>query len=220
MLEDMRDTLVVIVSGYGDPMDDMFSYNLGLPSRFPHHFVFEDFEYSELHAILRGMLSAQRYRAESAKPLRIAARRLAAGRGAPGFGNGRAVRSFLEAAVRRQQERLAAARQERLAAARQERGGAALLAGDAVNVLTSADLLGPCKMPEQLSAVAELEAMVGLGAVKRQVRALCALMADNLRREADEEPPLRISLNRLFLGCVHPLAYACAHMHVHILELD
>ena len=43
MLEDMRDTLVVIVSGYGDPMDDMFSYNLGLPSRFPHHFVFEDF---------------------------------------------------------------------------------------------------------------------------------------------------------------------------------
>jgi hypothetical protein len=149
-------------------------------------------EYSELHAILRGMVIGQRYRAESAKPLRIAARRLAAGRGTPGFGNGRAVRSFLEAAVRRQQERLAAARQER--------GGTALLGGDAVNVLTSSDLLGPCAAPEQLAAVAELEAMVGLCAVKKQVRMLCALMADNLRREADEEPPLRISLNRLFLG--------------------
>jgi hypothetical protein len=143
------------------------------------------------------MLAEKRFKAESPKPLRIAARRLAAGRGVPGFGNGRAVRSYVEAAVRRQQDRLADAFGD----------GAQL--GESVNVLTRADLLGPCQLPHELPAVAALDAMVGLGAVKKQVRALLAMMAENLQREEDEEPPLSISLNRLFLGCVR----ACLTQH-------
>jgi hypothetical protein len=134
------------------------------------------------------MVSAQRYRAEAAKPLRIAARSLAGGRGVPGFGNGRAVRSYLEAAVRRQQERLGSARQD----------GAPL--GEAVNVLTSADLLGPRQLPTQLDAVLQLEAMQGLAAVKAQVQALLTMMAENMRREENEEQPLQVCLNRMFLG--------------------
>jgi hypothetical protein len=146
-------------------------------------------EYAELLDILRGMVAVQRYRAEAAKPLRIAARRLAAGRGVPGFGNGRAVRSYLEAAVRRQQDRLASARVD----------GAPL--GEAVNVLTSADLLGPRQLPTQLDAVRQLEGMQGLAAVKAQVHALLAMMGENMRREDNEEQPLQVCLNRLFLGC-------------------
>lgn len=191
-LEDKRDTLVVIVAGYGDLMDEMMSFNPGLPSRFPHHFVFDDFGYPELLAILRGMLAERRYRAAAAKPLRIAARRLAAGAGAPGFGNGRAVRSYLEAAIRRQQERLAAER---------ERDDGAGVLGDVVNVLTSADLLGPRPAdPAALPSVTELESMVGLASVKRAVRSLLGLMRENVAREDAEAPPLRICLHRLFLG--------------------
>jgi hypothetical protein len=200
-LEDRRNELVCIVAGYGDQMDELFGFNPGLPSRFPHQFVFEDFSYKELHAILFGILKEKRYRFEAPKPLRIAARRLAAGRGTPGFGNGRAVRTYFESAVRRQQDRLAAARSD----------GAVL--GDAVNVLTKADLLGPCQMPESLPAVAELEAMVGLAAVKKQVRSMLAMMSDNLVREANEEQPLQISLNRLFLG--NPGAYGFLLLCVH-----
>jgi hypothetical protein len=149
-------------------------------------------EYDELHDILRGMMTEKCFRADAPKPLRIAARRLAAGRGAVGFGNGRAVRTYVESSVRRQQERLASACED------------GMQLGECVNVLTRADLLGPCQMPEQLAAVAELEAMVGLAGVKKQVRSLLGMMAENLRREADEEPPLKISLNRLFLGCARP----------------
>lgn len=199
-------------------MDELFTFNPGLPSRFPFHFNFEDFgalvscshallqravliactpspEYAELHAILCGMVAEQRYRAEAAKPLRIAARRLAAGRGVPGFGNGRAVRSFLEQGVRRQQDRLGAARKD----------GTPL--GEAVNVLTAADLLGPRKMPTQLDAVRQLESMQGLAAVKAQVHALLAMMSENMRREENEEQPLQVCLNRLFLG--NPGTGAC-----------
>ena len=43
LAEDMRDKLVIIVAGYGDEMDAAFTFNPGLPSRFPHHYVFEDF---------------------------------------------------------------------------------------------------------------------------------------------------------------------------------
>ena len=187
-LEDRRDALVCIVAGYGDQMDELFGFNPGLPSRFPHHFVFEDYNYKELHAILCGMVKEKGFRADAPKPLRIAARRLAAGSGRPGFGNGRAVREYFESAKRRQCDRLAAARSD----------GALL--GDAVNVLTASDLLGPCQMPESLPAVAELEAMVGLDAVKKQVRDLLALMIENLVREANEEEPLEITLNRMFVG--------------------
>jgi hypothetical protein len=108
----------------------------------------------------------------------------------------------VEACVRRQQERLAGER---------EAGGAAL--GAEVNVLTRADLLGPCQMPDQLAAVAELERMVGLTAVKKQVQALLSIMKENLRREADEMPPLLISLNRLFLG--NPGTGARGHADTH-----
>jgi hypothetical protein len=73
--------------------------------------------------------------------------------------------------------------------------------GDAVNVLTSADLLGPRPAdPASLPSVTELESMVGLASVKRAVRSLLGLMRENAAREDAEAPPLRICLHRLFLG--------------------
>ena len=42
-MENKRDSLVVIIAGYRKQMDDLMAHNEGLPSRFPHHFTFEDY---------------------------------------------------------------------------------------------------------------------------------------------------------------------------------
>ena len=186
-MEDRRDNLCCIVAGYGKEMDELFTFNPGLPSRFPQQITFEDFEYFELLEILRDMVAAEGYCAD-AKPMRIAAKRLERARGSQGFGNARAVRSYFEASVGRQRTRLALACED----------GARL--GGNLNVLTRADLLGPCQMPARMPAVQQLESMVGLTAVKLQVRKMLAMMEENLQREENEEPPLETCLNRLFLG--------------------
>jgi hypothetical protein len=47
---------VVVIAGYRKQMDAMMSHNEGLPSRFPHHFTFEDYSDEELTRILRDLV--------------------------------------------------------------------------------------------------------------------------------------------------------------------
>lgn len=54
-LEDYRDDLVVIVAGYTEPMNNFFSANQGLKSRFNNFIEFDDYNIQELEEILEMM---------------------------------------------------------------------------------------------------------------------------------------------------------------------
>lgn len=51
--ENLIGKVVFILSGYKQEMESVFSHNPGLPSRFPHEFVFEDYKDEELLQIFQ-----------------------------------------------------------------------------------------------------------------------------------------------------------------------
>lgn len=52
-------SLVWVFAGYKKEMEKLFEHNLGLPSRFPHHFLFEDYTDEELQLIFEDMMTYQ-----------------------------------------------------------------------------------------------------------------------------------------------------------------
>ena len=51
--------LVWVFAGYEKEMEKLFEHNVGLRSRFPHHFVFEDYSDEELQEIFEDMMKYQ-----------------------------------------------------------------------------------------------------------------------------------------------------------------
>ena len=107
LMEDHRDELVVIVTGYGQEMAQFISSNPGLPSRFPRTIRFPDYSTDELASIFTGMGERDRYQvpADALDGLRQYLARLPRTRE---FGNGRLVRNLFEAALARQASRVVA----------------------------------------------------------------------------------------------------------------
>ena len=127
---------------------------------------------------------------QSDKSLRIAMRRLGRGRGRPGFGNARAVRTLFDRVRDRQADRLANEARER---------------GEMPDLflLTDEDMLGPPPSGDRIrrtTAYQKLQSLEGLAPVKEQVEALISLVESNWGREQREEPVLDVVLNRIFLG--------------------
>ena len=105
VMEDKRDSLVVIVAGYPQEMAEFIASNPGLSSRFPKTIQFPDYSAEELVAITRSLAERSHYRLTGG-----AARRLretfAASPRDRGFGNGRLARNLFERAVARQASRV------------------------------------------------------------------------------------------------------------------
>lgn len=107
-MEDRRNDFMVIVAGYPELMDAFLDSNPGLRSRFSKHILFEDYSEDELCAMFEQNLS--RYNFEAGEGVSDVVREYFRGRledKARTFGNGRTVRSFFEAAVTKQADRLA-----------------------------------------------------------------------------------------------------------------
>lgn len=69
--------LVWIFAGYKKEMEKLFEHNVGLRSRFPHHFLFEDYNDDELQLIFEDMTKYQtKSPSSSVKPKRGARRNL------------------------------------------------------------------------------------------------------------------------------------------------
>ena len=169
-IENHRGDLVVILAGYTKEMGEFLESNSGLQSRFPNRFEFPDYTADELARIAVA-------EAES-RGLRIAPD--AAG-GLPGLfdgmvvagrsdqGNGRLARNVIEAAMRRQSMRV-------------EAGG--ITDRDGLTTLTATDLgTGAAARPAPArDALAMLDDIVGLDAVKEFVRDLAAQVRMDARR--------------------------------------
>jgi Holliday junction resolvasome RuvABC ATP-dependent DNA helicase subunit len=108
LVEDRRDRLVVILTGYTGEMGELVAANPGMKSRFPKTVHFPDYTSDELVAILEMTAGRGHYRITDDAKDRARAWLDAIPRD-EGFGNGRLVRNLFEHAVGRQATRLAAA---------------------------------------------------------------------------------------------------------------
>jgi SpoVK/Ycf46/Vps4 family AAA+-type ATPase len=107
LVEDRRDRLVVILTGYPEEMEDLLDSNPGLRSRFPTTIAFPDYATGELVAIATAQAERSRYRLTAAAAERLEAVLDATPR-ERGFGNGRLARNLFEAAVARHASRIVA----------------------------------------------------------------------------------------------------------------
>jgi hypothetical protein len=132
VIEDRRDSVVVIVAGYPDEMDDLIDSNPGLRSRFPKTIEFPDYSTDELVSIFESTCKRSHYRLEPEARQKVAAWLDAFPRG-KGFGNGRLARNLFEDAVARQAGRVVAIGQP---------------TDDQLVLLTAADIAAPGEGPD------------------------------------------------------------------------
>ena len=132
VMENQRDSLVVILAGYRDRMDQFFTLNPGMASRIAHHIDFPDYSTEELLAIGKLMLNEASY--ELGPDAEAALRHeLAEGARDPRFAHARSVRNAIERARLRHANRLYDA----------ARDGAMPTATDLMRIET-ADVVGEC----------------------------------------------------------------------------
>ncbi|RYG68473.1 hypothetical protein EON64_05110, partial [archaeon] len=111
--ESEGEKLSVIIAGYKDDVvEKFFACNQGLPSRFTHVVDFVDFDVDQLLEIFVSMVEEKGWKLEpsirghTVDIATIVTRRLARGSGKRGFGNARAVRNLLDAALKTANERI------------------------------------------------------------------------------------------------------------------
>ena len=191
--EDDRENLIIILAGYEKQMETFLASNPGLASRFATRIKFSSYAPAELLALAESLLDRRSENLDAdARPALwrmledVGRRRLT-----DELGNGRFIRSLLEKAGQ--------ARDVRVMTTGAEPGPEELVtiqAGDlqrAFAELTSR-LRGYTDTPTLESAFAELDELIGLEPVKRQVRAIAAqLQVAKLRgrQGLTSQPPTR-----------------------------
>jgi hypothetical protein len=105
LMEDHRDRLVVIVTGYPEEMAEFVGSNPGLASRFPRTIHFPDLTTDELVDVAHHVAARHGYR-WSPDAIAVLQSDLAGRPRGLGFGNARLVRNLFEAAIARQASRL------------------------------------------------------------------------------------------------------------------
>ncbi|VDC00512.1 unnamed protein product [Peniophora sp. CBMAI 1063] len=186
--------IVFILAGYNKEMEAFFEHNPGIPSRVPYTLTFVDYTDHELMHMFEGYV-AKKYRGRmqiqgGSRGLytRIAIRRLARGRGRPGFGNARAMQNMFSAIAERQAIRI-------------ERERTPDNPVDEM-LFTMEDMIGsnPSTAVTRSEAWKKLNKMIGLASVKQSVQELVDTIGENYHRELLEKKPLQFNLNRVFLG--------------------
>jgi hypothetical protein len=105
LVEDRRDSIIVVLAGYPEEMAKLVDANPGLRSRFPKFIDFPDYTTDELMEIFTSLGTKQRYVCDPPALAKVRAWIDAQPR-VRGFGNGRLARNLFEAAVARQAGRL------------------------------------------------------------------------------------------------------------------
>jgi len=105
LIEDRRDSIVVIAAGYPDEMGSFIEANPGLRSRFPKTIHFPDYSDDELWSIFTSLGDKGGYRCDDDARAKVC-RWFAGQPRDKGFGNGRLARNLFEDAVARQASRM------------------------------------------------------------------------------------------------------------------
>ncbi|WP_231493380.1 AAA family ATPase [Alicyclobacillus macrosporangiidus] len=107
-MEDHRNEFIAIIAGYEAEMDWFLATNPGLPSRFPIHITFPDYDVPALLEIARRTAAQRQYRLSPEAEQKLRSHLEWACRCAKGteFSNARFVRNLVEKAIRMQAVRL------------------------------------------------------------------------------------------------------------------
>ncbi|MHB1726490.1 MAG: AAA family ATPase [Acidimicrobiales bacterium] len=191
LMEDYRSEVVVIFAGYAAKMEELLTTNPGLASRFTKIIHFDSYTVDELVEIFRARVAALGLRCDDATVDAARAVLAAMDRGAS-FGNARVVREMVDKARVAMAGRLAGYRdatQEDLITLQRSD-----IRDDAVGRV--ADVSGQAVATLR----AELDAMVGLRGVKRQVADLIDVLALQARQREIGLETTPISPHLVFAG--------------------
>jgi SpoVK/Ycf46/Vps4 family AAA+-type ATPase len=189
LMEDHRDDVVVVAAGYTVEMQAFLSANPGMASRFSRTIEFANYSVDDLVTITEGMCKNHRYELDPRTRLALAAHYERMPRDAT-FGNGRAARLVFEEMIDRQAFRLAAMTDP---------------AESDLSLLLPEDVSDEAARVTEISADREtllgrLSGMIGLGAVKREVKDMVDLLTAAKQREAAGLPAPNISRHLVFTG--------------------
>ena len=170
LIEDHAGSIVVILAGYKKEMRDFMKNNPGLQSRFNIIMDFPDYSIDELYSILNLQAKSRGFFIDPSAEAEIKTNLDKEVKKDEYSGNGRLARNVLEAAIRKQTERLATAEnysKEELITLR---------ASDFGQVTNK-------KTPERFDLEQSMAAVIGLAPVKDYFRSLAALIKLNKARE-------------------------------------
>ncbi|WP_329249353.1 AAA family ATPase [Actinoallomurus sp. NBC_01490] len=197
LMEDHRDEIVVIVAGYSAEMRTFLTANPGLKSRISRTIEFENYSPAELTSITETLAAQYGFRFSEQAQASLLAHFQQARRDET-FGNGREARRIFEAVVEQQALRLSGqdgpATTEELTL---------LLPEDLDGVVDTglSTRLGEVRDAGQLQAILDrLNEMIGLEAVKSQVRDTIDLIAATRRRRQEGLDAAPISSHLIFAG--------------------
>ncbi len=189
-MEDNRDRLVVIVAGYPDDMKHFIDTNPGLQSRFNRYIHFPDYTAEELAAMFRMRAKSNQYTLSPALEEKLDKAMVQWTRHRDRqFGNGRFVRNLFENTVERQAIRLAALTN---------------VSAEQLTLLEAEDLEQTTSMdddkPTLEEALAQLDELIGLDAVKDEVHKLADFCKIAKEREAAGMKVATMSYHCVFTG--------------------
>ena len=191
MMEDNRDRLVVIVAGYTNEMRHFIDANPGLKSRFTDEVMFEDYTADELTVIFNNMLKNDSLtlaedaikRVESYFKILYSTRD-------ENFGNAREVRKYFESVLAAQQNRLIST----------EELSDELISTITVDDVEKASGVGMASEKTLEAALAELNALTGLHALKKQVAKMVSMAKFRQRQLEEGKVPAQMSWHMEFIG--------------------
>lgn len=194
-MENRRDTMMVILAGYEEPMDKFLKTNPGLKSRVPNIIHFQDYNLEEMIRIFELMVKKDgRYLTTEA--LSMVSGLLEQKRQAADFGNARGVRNVWQQVFQAQKVRLN--KEDAEGKALTYNDYAAITAEDMQAIQTQIDTEE--KTIQEL--LDELYAMEGLQGVKSTVEAMVSSMrfVDYMKEEGDNPGRVQGTMHLIFSG--------------------
>ncbi|MBB2940594.1 SpoVK/Ycf46/Vps4 family AAA+-type ATPase [Actinoplanes lutulentus] len=193
LMEDHRDDVVVIVAGYSQQMRTFMAANPGLNSRFAKTIEFESYSAAELQSIVESLCRTHHYSLDYDTRIALIELFQQMPRGAS-FGNARVARQVFEEMISRQAFRLA--QQPDIAGVEL----AQLLPEDLGRPVTSVVESAAPQTSEADRLLVNLDAMIGLAEVKREVAELIDVLEAARARVAAGLPAPPVSRHLVFAG--------------------
>jgi SpoVK/Ycf46/Vps4 family AAA+-type ATPase len=197
-MEDKKNEFVVIVAGYPNEMTDFLNSNPGLQSRFNNFFNFEDYSPDELIEIFERLLKKEEYMIDDdgKEELKKEFVRIYRNRDKT-FGNGRLVRQLFEKIKLQASKRFLTLSESE----RTKENLTRFIKDDVLKALeseTKKNVKLPIDEEALKESLAELNKLIGLDSVKKDIRDLVKLVRYFI--EQGEDVKEKFSSHILFLG--------------------